>query len=94
MAFTNPELARVCLGDFTNSGEERRPPKVQGEAGETVLVLEQIKNYLVLADGPAGLRIVKKYGIDEKGVYRYVIIQWLFVIKIFILKKIGKMLIL
>ena len=70
MAFTNAELARVCLGDFTNSGEERRPAKVQGEAGETVLVLEQIKNYLVLADGPAGLRIVKKYGIDEKGVYR------------------------
>ena len=23
-----------------------------------------------MADGPAGLRIVKKYGIDEKGIYR------------------------
>jgi beta-glucosidase len=43
---------------------------LQGEAGETVLALDKIENYLVLADGPAGLRIIKKYGIDEKGVYR------------------------
>ena len=70
MSFTNAELARVCLGDFANTKEEKFEPHLQGEAGETVLHLDKIDKYLVLADGPAGLRIVKKYGIDEKGVYR------------------------
>ena len=70
MSFTDAELARMCLGDFTNTNEERKEAHLQGEAGETVLHLDKIDKYLVLADGPAGLRIVKKYGIDEKGVYR------------------------
>jgi hypothetical protein len=70
MSFTDAELALMCLGDFTNTNEERMEPHLQGEAGETVLHLDKIDKYLVLADGPAGLRIVKKYGIDEKGVYR------------------------
>ena len=70
MSFTNAELARVCLGDFVNTKEEKTEVHLQGEAGETVLHLDKIDKYLVLADGPAGLRIVKKYGIDEKGVYR------------------------
>ena len=70
LSFSNAELARMCLGDFTNTGEERAETHLQGEAGETVLHLDKINKYLILADGPAGLRIVKKYGIDEKGVYR------------------------
>ena len=32
--------------------------------------LDKKDKYLVLVEGPAGLRIVKKYDIDEKGVYR------------------------
>ena len=32
--------------------------------------ISDIKNYLVLADAPVGLRFVKKYGKDEKGKYR------------------------
>ena len=70
MSFTDAELTRMCLGDFTNTNEEKIQAHLQGEAGETVLHLDKIDKYLVLADGPAGLRIVKKYGIDEKGVYR------------------------
>ena len=70
MSFSDAELARMCVCDFTNTGEEPHTIHLQGEAGETVLGLEKINNYLVLADGPAGLRIIKKYGIDEKGVYR------------------------
>ena len=70
MGFSDAELARMCVCDFTNTGEEEHVIHLNGEAGETALNLEKVKNYLVLADGPAGLRIVKKYGIDEKGVYR------------------------
>ena len=70
MKFSDAELARMCVCDFTNTGEEKHPVHLQGEAGETVLALDKVENYLVLADGPAGLRIIKKYGIDEKGVYR------------------------
>ena len=70
MGFSDAELARMCVCDFTNTGEEEHERHLNGEAGETVLSLAKIQNYLVLADGPAGLRIVKKYGIDENGIYR------------------------
>ena len=42
---------------------------VFGEAAETCSSIGGIDKYLVLADGPAGIRIVQKYGIDEKGQY-------------------------
>ena len=70
LGFTDAELARMCVCDFTNTGEEPHETHLNGEAGETFLNLEKVPNYLVLADGPAGLRIVKKYGIDEKNIYR------------------------
>ena len=70
MSFTDAELARMCVCDFTNTGEEPHKKHLIGEAGETVLALDKIEKYIVLADGPAGIYIVKKYGIDEKGVYR------------------------
>ena len=34
------------------------------------MLLDKIDKYLILVEGLAGLKIVKKYGIDEKGVYR------------------------
>ena len=68
--FSDSQLARLCMGDFTNTGEEPHKKHLNGEAGETVLSLDAIDKYLVLADGPAGLRITKKYGIDEQGIYR------------------------
>jgi beta-glucosidase len=58
------DVAKVCICNF--NGESH----LFGEAGETVLDIPEIKNHLVLADGPAGLRIVKKYGEDENGKYR------------------------
>ena len=70
MSFSDAELARMCVCDFRNTGEEPHEVHLQGEAGETVLALDKIDKYLVLADGPACLRIIKKYGIDDKGVYR------------------------
>ena len=68
MSFSDAELARMCIGDFTNTGEERHERHLQGEAGETVLALDKIDKYLTLVDGPAGLRITKQYQIEENGV--------------------------
>ena len=66
------KVAKVCICNFNGVSH------LFGEAGETVLDVPEIKNHLVLADGPAGLRLVKKYGEDEKGKYRLCInpIEW------------------
>ena len=90
MQFSNAELARICVCDFTNTGEEAHEIHLQGEAGETVLALDKIDKYLILADGPAGLRIVKKYGIDEKGTYRLCDNQMLMRLKEYIPEKAWK----
>ena len=58
------DVGKVCICSFNGVSH------LFGEAGETVQDIPEIKNYLVLADGPAGLRLVKKYGEDEKGKYR------------------------
>ena len=67
MSFSDAELARMCIGDFTNTGEEKHVRHLPGEAGETVLALEKIDKYLTLVDGPAGLRIQQKYQVEENG---------------------------
>ena len=67
MSFSDAELARMCIGDFTNTGEEKHVRHLPGEAGETVLALEKIDKYLTLVDGPAGLRINQKYEVEENG---------------------------
>ena len=66
LSFSDAELARICLGHFTNTGEEKKERQVQGEAGETTLALDKIDKSLVLVDGPAGIRITKRYEIQEK----------------------------
>ena len=58
------DVGKVCICSFNGVSH------LFGEAGETVQDIPEIKNYLVLADGPAGLRLVKKYGEDDKGKYR------------------------
>ena len=71
MSFSNEELARMCVGHFTNTGEQRIERHVPGAAGETVLALDKIDKYLVLVDGPAGIRITKKYESQDKVYYQY-----------------------
>ena len=53
-----------------NQANKSAETLLQAEAGEKVLLLDKIDKYLILIEGPAGLKIVKKYGIDEKGFYR------------------------
>ena len=71
MSFSNQELARMCVGHFTNTGEEKIERHVPGSAGETVLALDKIDKSLVLVDGPAGLRLTKKYESQGKEYYQY-----------------------
>ena len=37
---------------------------------ETINEVSELKHQFLMGDGPAGLRLARKYGIDEKGTYR------------------------
>ena len=64
------DLARACVANFRQN-EEIYVDKVVGEAGETTSKVPGIsEKWFTMVDGPAGLRIAKKYGIDENGSYR------------------------
>lgn len=45
---------------------------VPGAAGETTLRLKDLNHALVMADGPAGLRLISEYKINHKGTYNLV----------------------
>ena len=45
---------------------------VPGAAGETTLRIPEITNSLVMADGPAGLRLVSEYKVNHRGHYSLV----------------------
>ena len=45
---------------------------VPGAAGETTLRIPEITNSLVMADGPAGLRLVSEYKLNSRGHYSLV----------------------
>ena len=63
------ELARICVANFREEGEVY-VDRVVGEAGETTTKVEGLTKYFTMVDGPAGLRINKKYGVDENGSFR------------------------
>ena len=66
---TDDELIRLSLGKFTDNPYEDIY-KYLGTAGETCQSVKSIDKYLILVDGPAGLRLACTYGVDEKGKYR------------------------
>ncbi|MBQ6812489.1 MAG: glycoside hydrolase family 3 C-terminal domain-containing protein [Agathobacter sp.] len=73
-SFTNEELAYLCVGGFIDEGSKsvigNAGMKVAGAAGETTSrFLDKNIPSLVMADGPAGLRLSRQYGVDEAGVY-------------------------
>ena len=63
------ELAYLCLGGFVSSKNESNE-KMRGINGLTTKKVKKIKNYLRMADGPTGLRIIKYYYIDSTGYHR------------------------
>ena len=73
-SLSNEELAYVCLGGFQDEGSKSvigsAGMQVVGAAGETTnRYQDKGLPVLVMADGPAGLRLNKDYGKDGNGVY-------------------------
>ena len=66
---SDEDLVNLCIGNYQKEGENLFQT-IAGEAGETTLHIKEINKSIVMADGPAGLRIARIYGIDEKGKYR------------------------
>ena len=65
----NEELAKLCIGNYEKGFIKGSLHKEMGLAGLTTMKIQGLNNYLAMADGPAGLRISKIYGIDYKGSY-------------------------
>jgi len=73
-AFTDEQLAYVNVGAYSKGGIlsiiGNAGQQVAGAAGETTSELkEQGLPAIVMADGPAGVRLSQKYYKDEKGVH-------------------------
>lgn len=73
-AMSDSELAYLCVGGFREEGSKsfigNAGMQVAGAAGETTSnFIDQAVPVLVMADGPAGLRLSRTYGIDEEGIY-------------------------
>ena len=72
---SDSDLALLCTGAYdggtgSNSVIGNAGITVAGAAGETTGVFtEEGIPVLIMADGPAGVRLTPKYGRDEKGVY-------------------------
>ncbi len=73
-SLTDSELALLCVGGFVDNGNNsfigNAGLTVAGAAGETTSEFTgQGIPALVMADGPAGLRLSRQYGVDEQGIY-------------------------
>ena len=65
---SDDNLVKLCIGNFEDD-EEKKINHILGEAATTCLSIKEIDKYLILVNGPTGVNILKKYGIDEKGTY-------------------------
>ena len=68
--FTDLELIELCLGDYYKEPKDLFNDKQLGYAGITTKKNKKLKHYLNMADGPAGLRLNKIYGLDSKGIHK------------------------
>lgn len=75
LQLSKEELAAICMGRFKESDHlintiGQASVTVAGAAGETTdLCINKGVPAIVMADGPAGLRLDLQYGRDEQGVY-------------------------
>lgn len=73
--FSDEELAKLSVGAFSEGAESsvigNAGQKVPGSAGESPSLPDKGIRGLVMADGPAGLRLERKYGLDSDGTYTY-----------------------
>ena len=66
------DLIHISLGDYKTGLAGvigQTCSVVPGGAGETTLRVEGINNVLAMADGPAGLRLISEYLVNDKGTY-------------------------
>ena len=68
--FNNKQLSHLCIGNYIDRRIEGSLASGIGFAGQTTKSLEEVKDSLIMADGPAGLRLNKVYGIDYKGYHK------------------------
>ena len=66
---SDKDLIKLSIGNYQEKGE-KEVVHVVGESGETCSSIKGIDKHLSFVDGPAGVNVIKKYGIDEKGIYR------------------------
>ena len=72
-SLTIDELIHMNLGDYKTGLAGiigQTGSLVPGSAGETTLRVKAIKEALTMADGPAGIRIISEYLINDKGYYQ------------------------
>lgn len=73
-ALPDRDLIRMCLGYYKEGAKGfasvvgNAAPHVAGGAGESTSCVEGVP-YLVMADGPAGLRLAQHYTEDKKGIH-------------------------
>ena len=73
-SLSNEELSSLCLGNYNNSIFDELGSvigaacnHIVGGAGETTSKIKSINKYLTMTDGPAGIRIAKRYIIDKNN---------------------------
>ena len=66
----NEELAKLCIGNYKDRNNEKSFERESGLAGTTAKGVKGIDNYLKMADGPAGLRISRIFGINYRGYHK------------------------
>ena len=66
----NEELAKLCIGNYKDRNKEKSFERETGLAGTTSKDVKGIDNYLKMADGPAGLRISRIFGINYHGYHK------------------------
>lgn len=67
---SNKELILMNLGDYKTGLAGvigQAGSLVPGAAGETTLRIKSLPNSIVMADGPAGLRLIPEYKLNSKG---------------------------
>ena len=68
--FSDKKLAKLCLGNYIDRKVDGSLAMGTGFAGQTTKSIKEIKHTLIMADGPAGLRLSKVYGIDYRGYHK------------------------
>lgn len=73
-SLSDRDLIRMCMGYYKEGAKGfesvvgNAAPHIAGGAGESTSCVDGVP-YLVMADGPAGLRLAQHYTKDEKGIH-------------------------